>query len=68
MPSDRAAATPRQVERLLGLAVLGAMTSGIAALVLALVAAFSGRLEASSIALVAAALAFGLLANALLAR
>lgn len=47
-----------------GLAILGGMLAGGSALLVALLAAFSGDYTAAGICLAAAGLAFGLLANA----
>jgi hypothetical protein len=68
MANDTAASTAEWVERLLVWSVFGALGAGAGALLLALAAAVSGRWEASAIALVAAALAFGIVAKALIAR
>jgi high-affinity Fe2+/Pb2+ permease len=56
----------RTTERAVGLAIYGTAVSGVLALFLALLGAFSGRWQEAGICLVAAAIAFGLLTNALL--
>jgi hypothetical protein len=58
----------RRVESLLVWGLFGALTAGAFALVLALAAVLGGRWEASAIALLAAAVAFGSIARALLQR
>jgi len=65
MPDTRERDTKR-TEWLVGLAIYGTTVAGILALILALLALFSGRWEAAGTGLVAAAIAFGALANALL--
>jgi hypothetical protein len=57
---------PRWADTVVGLATLGGALSGVAAVVAALVAFLEGEYQAVGLCLVAAALAFGLLANALL--
>jgi hypothetical protein len=58
----------KRVESLLVWGLFGALTAGALALVLALAAFMGGRWEASAIALLAAAVAFGSIARALLQR
>jgi hypothetical protein len=55
------------VNSLIGTALIGGVISGIAGLLVALVSALSGDWMAAGACLIAAALAFGLLAGALLA-
>ena len=56
----------RKLDAIIGLVSLGSSITGVAGLFLALFALFSGDLLAMGVCLVAAALSFGLLANALL--
>ena len=56
----------RKAEWLVGLATYGAAFAGTLGLLLALFGLLSGRLEAAGACLIAAAVAFGALANALL--
>lgn len=65
MPDTRELDT-RRTEWLVGVAIYGTTVAGIVALILALLALFSGRWDAAATGLVAAAIAFGALANALL--
>ena len=55
-----------KAEWVVGLAIYGAVVAGVAGLVIGLMAFFSGRLEAAGTCFIAAAVAFGALANALL--
>ena len=55
-------------EGLIGPAVYGAMTTGTIAGAFTILSVFIGNWESAGIGLVAAAVAFGLLANALLRR
>jgi 5,10-methylenetetrahydrofolate reductase len=66
--SPTATRMEKRVESLLVWGLYGALTAGAIALVLALVAVVGGRWEASTIALLAAAVAFGSIARALLQR
>ena len=56
----------RQFDRIIGLVTLGGAITGVAGLVAALFAFFSGEFVATGVCLIAAALSFGLLANALI--
>jgi hypothetical protein len=56
----------RKLDAFIGLAILGSSITGVAGLILALFALFGGDLLTTGVCLVAAALSFGLLANALL--
>ena len=56
----------RKFETLIGLVILGGAITGVAGFVAALVAFFSGEFVATGACLIAAALSFGLLANALI--
>ena len=56
----------KKQDTLVGLAVLGSGITGVASLIVGLVSLFDGDLIAVGVCLIAAALAFGLLANALL--
>jgi hypothetical protein len=53
---------------LIGLATVGAAATGVFALFAALLSFASGQWQAAGVCLIAAALAFGALANALLRR
>jgi hypothetical protein len=54
------------LDTIIGLVTLGGAITGVAGLVAALVAFFSGEFVATGVCLIAAALSFGLLANALI--
>ena len=56
----------RKLDAIIGLATLGSGITGVSGLILALFSLLSGDLLATGVCLVAAALSFGLLANALL--
>jgi hypothetical protein len=56
----------RQFDTIIGLVTLGGAITGVAGLVVAFVALLSGEFVATGVCLVAAALSFGLLANALI--
>jgi hypothetical protein len=56
----------RRVEGLAAAGLFGSAVTGVAAVVLALVAAFAGDFSAAGLALIAAGVAFGFLANAFL--
>lgn len=58
----------RQVNRFIGLAVYGSALAGIGGVLLALLGVMTGRWEAAGAGLIAAAVAFGALANALLRK
>lgn len=58
----------RRTSWLIGLASLGAAITGAFALVVGLVAFLSGQWQAAGICLLAASVAFGALANAMLRR
>jgi len=55
----------KQLNTIIGLATLGGGVTGVAGFLAALVAFFSGDFVATGVCLIAAALSFGLLANAL---
>lgn len=55
-----------KLDAIIGLAALGSSITGVAGLVVAAFALFSGELLATGVCLIAAALSFGLLASALL--
>jgi uncharacterized membrane-anchored protein len=59
-------AEEKQPHQLIGVILYGALITGIASLLAAVVAFFSGDLSGAGMCLVAAALAFGLTLNALL--
>jgi len=61
-----AEAERQKAEWVVGLATYGALLAGVAGLVIGLMAFLTGRLEAAGTCLIAAAVAFGALANALL--
>ena len=56
----------QKLDAMIGLATVGGGITGVASLVAALFALLSGDLVATGVCLVAAAVSFGLLANALL--
>jgi hypothetical protein len=56
----------QRAEWLVGLAIYGTAVAGVAALIIALFAFLGGRWDVAGTCLVAAAIAFGALANALL--
>ena len=56
----------KKLDTLIGLVTLGSAVTGVAGFVAALVAFFNGEFVATGVCLVAAALSFGLLANALI--
>ena len=56
----------KRINTLIGLALVGSGITGVASLVMALFPLFSGDIGAAGLCLIAAALSFGLLANALL--
>ena len=56
----------RAVDGIMGLAILGCSLTGVVSLIAALLALFAGEFIAASVSLTGAALAFGLLANALI--
>jgi len=56
----------RKVDSMVGLAVVGVSLTGFISFVAGIVGLFSGQLAAGGSCLIASALAFGLLANALL--
>ena len=56
----------KKQDTLVGLVILGSGITGVASLIVGLVSLFDGDLIAVGVCLIAAALAFGLLANALL--
>ena len=56
----------KRFNTLIGLAVVGSGITGVAGLVIALFPLFAGDVGAAGLCLIAAALSFGLLANALL--
>jgi hypothetical protein len=58
----------RQLDAFIGLATLGCGITGIAGFLAALFAFFSGDFVATGVCLTAAALSFGLLANALFGK
>lgn len=58
----------KKQDTLVGLAVLGSGITGVASLIVGLVSFFDGEFIAAGVCLIAAALAFGLLANALLSE
>lgn len=61
MTNDR-----RRLDSIIGLAALGSAVTGVVSLVAALFPLFSGEFLAAGVCLLAAALSFGLLANAVL--
>ncbi len=61
MTNDR-----RRLDSIIGLAALGSGVTGVVSLVAALFPLFSGEFLAAGVCLLAAALSFGLLANAVL--
>jgi hypothetical protein len=63
-----AAVQSRRTGWLIGLATLGTAIAGVASLLVALFAFVSGQWQSAGLCLLAAAFAFGLLANALLRR
>ena len=63
-----AAAEARQVEKFVGLAIYGAASAGMGGIALAVVTLVMGRFEAAATALIAAGVALGTLANALLRK
>lgn len=66
--SSSTSSEARRTDWLVGLAVYGSALTGIVGLVLAVWSFLSGRWEAAGAGLVAGAVAFGALANALLRR
>ena len=56
----------RQLDAIIGLATLGGGIIGVASFVVALIAFLNGDFLAAGVCLIAAALSFGLLANAVL--
>jgi hypothetical protein len=64
--SQEVSESRKQLNTIIGLATVGGGIIGIAGFVAALVAFFSGDFVATGLCLVAAALSFGLLANAVL--
>ena len=58
--------TRRNLDTIIGLVTVGAAIAGVAGLVAALVAILNGEFVATGVCLIAAALSFGLLANALI--
>ena len=58
----------RQSSWLIGIATVGGIITGVSGLFAAFVAFLSGQTEAAGVCLIAAALAFGTLANAALRR
>ena len=56
----------RQLDAIIGLATLGGGIIGVAGFVVALIAFFNGDFLATGVCLIAAALSFGLLTNAVL--
>jgi hypothetical protein len=56
----------RQLDTMIGIATVGSMVTGVVGVVAALISFFNGDLAAGGACLIAAALSFGLLANALL--
>lgn len=54
----------RQLDAIMGLVTLGGAITGVAGFVAALVAFFNGDFAATGVCLIASALSFGLLANA----
>lgn len=58
----------KRQDTLVGLAILGSGITGVASLIVGLVSLLDGDLIAVGVCLIAAALAFGLLANALLSE
>ena len=65
--SDKKSGT-RQTSWLVGFATLGSVVTGIFALLCGLYAFLSGQWQAAGVCLIASALAFGALANAVLRR
>jgi len=61
MTNDR-----RRLDAIIGLAALGSAVTGVVSVVVALFPLFSGEFLAAGVCLLAAALSFGLLANAVL--
>jgi hypothetical protein len=61
-----AGARTRRGDMLVGLATAGTAITGVGALFVALFAFFTGRWEATGVCLVAAAIAFGAVVNAVL--
>jgi hypothetical protein len=57
---------PKTLNAIIGLVAVGSSVTGVGSLIAALVAFLSGELTAAGMCLMAAALSFGLLANALL--
>jgi hypothetical protein len=57
---------PNRFDNVLGLAVIAGLVTGFIGLVAAVFAIFAGKAVGAGVCLAAAALAFGLLANALL--
>lgn len=56
----------KRLDTIIGLAALGSSVTGVVSLVVALFPIFSGEFLAAGVCLLAAALSFGLLANAVL--
>jgi hypothetical protein len=56
----------KRQDTLIGLTIMGSSITGVASLIVGLFSLFDGDLIAVGVCLIAAALAFGLLANALL--
>jgi len=59
---------PNRFELVLGLAVVATLATGLIGLVMAAIASFNSDWTGAGLSLVAAALAFGLLTNAVLRR